>query len=122
MLSQEPKSTEEATQHVIRNLDAKYEKADIQNFFDNCSHLDSKQQSLLLKVLPDFEPLFDGTLGDWTTKPVSLQVKADVTPYQGRAYPIPKVHLQVLKKELKCLCDLGVLEWQPSSEWAEVLL
>ena len=119
LLSQEPKSTEEATQRVIKILDAKYEKADIQAIVrDNCTHLSSKEKAMLLKVLTDFEPLFDGTLGDWKTKPVSLQVKTDVTPYHGRAYPVPKVHLKVLKKELQRLCDLGVLEWQPSSEWA----
>ena len=104
---------------MIKILDAKYEKADIQAIVrDNCTHLSSKEKAMLLKVLTDFEPLFDGTLGDWKTKPVSLQVKTDVTPYHGRAYPVPKVHLKVLKKELQRVCDLGVLEWQPSSEWA----
>ena len=117
--SQEPKSTEEATQRVIGILDAKYEKADLQAIVDeHCSHLSSKEQTMLLEVLKTFEPLFDGTLGDWKTKPVSLQVKNDVTPYHGRAYPVPKIHLKVLKKELNRLCELGVLEWQPASEWA----
>ncbi len=72
---------------------------------------------MLLKVLQNFEPLFDGTLGDWKTKPVSLPVKPGVTPYHGRAYPVPKVHLKVLKRDLQRLCDLGVLELQPLSEW-----
>jgi hypothetical protein len=35
--------------------------------------------------------LFDGTLGHWRTKPVSFQLKDGVTPYHGRAFPIPKV-------------------------------
>ena len=74
--TQEPKSTEEATQHVIGILDAKYEKADLQAIVDEyCSQLSSKEQTMLLEVLKNFEPLFDGTLGDWKTKPVSLQVK-----------------------------------------------
>ena len=118
LLSQEPKSTEEATQRVTRILDANYKKADIQAIVkENCSHLTACQQNLLLEVLTKFEPLFDGTLGDWKTKPVSLPVKPGVTPYHGRAYPVPKIHLKVLKRELQRLCDLGVLEWQPSSEW-----
>ena len=103
---------------MIQILDANYKKADIQAIVnDNCSHLTATQKSMLLKVLQKFEPLFDGTLGDWKTKPVSLPVKPGATPYHGRAYPVPKVHLTVLKKELQRLCDLGVLEWQPSSEW-----
>ena len=33
-------------------------------------------------------------------------------------FPIPKVHKETILKEIKRLCELGVLEWQPSSEWA----
>ena len=104
---------------MIKIVDAKYEKVDIETTVrNNYNHLSSKEKTMLLKVLTDFDPLFDGTLGNWKMKPVSLQVKADVTIYHGIAYPVPKGHLQVLKKELKHLCDLGVLEWQPLSEWA----
>ena len=69
-------------------------------------------------MLKEFELLFDGTLGHWRTKPVSFLLKDRVTPYHGRAFPIPKVHKEVIMKEIQRLCDLGVLEWQPSSEWA----
>ena len=69
-------------------------------------------------MLKKFEPLFDGILGNWRTKPVSFQLKDEITPYQGRAFLISKVHKDVIMKEIQRLCDLGVLEWQPSSEWA----
>ena len=69
-------------------------------------------------MLKKFEPLFDRTLGHWRTKPVSFQLKDGVSPYHGRAFPIPKVHKEVTMKEIQRLCDLGVLEWQTSSEWA----
>ena len=96
---------------MVKILDAKYEKADIQaTVKDNCTHLSPKHQRLLLEVLKKFEPLFDGTLGDLKPKPVSLQVRPDSTPYHGRAFPVPKINLKVLKKELKRLCELGVLE------------
>jgi hypothetical protein len=39
-------------------------------------------------------------------------------PYHGRPYPIPHKHKAVLMKEIKRLCDIGVLERQPSSRWA----
>jgi hypothetical protein len=39
-------------------------------------------------------------------------------PYHGRPYPILHKHKAVLMKEIKRLCDIGVLEWQPSSRWA----
>ncbi len=39
-------------------------------------------------------------------------------PYHGRPYPIPHKHKAELMKEIKRLCNIGVLEWQPSSRWA----
>ena len=115
----EPKSTEEATNRVVRILDANYKKADLQAVVkDNCTHLSANKQKQLLELLTDFEPLFDGTLGAWNTAPVSFQLKEGAEPYHGRAFPIPKVHKETILKEIKRLCELGVLEWQPSSEWA----
>ena len=64
----EPKSTLEATQQVVKILDAKYEKADLNAVeADNCKHLSDPDQEMLLKLLTTFEDLFDGTLGDWDT-------------------------------------------------------
>jgi hypothetical protein len=31
---------------------------------------------------------------------------------------VPKVHKETIKKEVKRLCQLGVFERQPASEWA----
>ena len=118
-LALEPTSTESATQRIVKILDAKYEKADLQAIVNNsCSHLSSNHKHQLLKLLNEFEPLFDGTLGDWKTKPVSFELKEGVKPYHSRAFPVPKIHKDTLMKEVDRLCKLGVLEWQPSSEWA----
>ena len=115
----EPKSTLEATQRVVKILDAKYEKADLNAVVaDNCKHLSVPDQEKLLKLLTKFEDLFDGTLGDWDTEPVSLKLKEGAKPYHGRPFPTPKAHKETLKKEVQRLCELGVLKWQPESEWA----
>jgi hypothetical protein len=56
---------------MTRILDAKYKKADLQSIVrDNCKHLSANQQKKLLQLLKEYEPLFDGTLGDWKNKPV----------------------------------------------------
>jgi hypothetical protein len=92
-LAMEPQSTQDATKCVTRILDAKYQKADLQSIVrDNCKHLSSDQQRKLLQLLTKHESLFDGTLGDWKTKPVSFQLKEGVSPYHGRAFPVPKIH------------------------------
>ncbi len=71
----------------------------------------------LLSVLLKFEPLFDGTLGDWKLPPVSFELKEGMKPYHGRPYPIPHKHKAIFIKEIKRLCNIGVLEWQPSLRW-----
>jgi hypothetical protein len=117
--AQEPISTRSATKRVVEILDAKYEKADLPVITrENCSHLTASNREKLLSVLHRFKLLFDGTLGDWKLPPVSFELKEGMKPYYGRLYPIPHKHKAVLIKEIKRLCNIGVLEWQPSSGWA----
>eukprot|EP00804_Cyclotella_cryptica_P017422 CCRYP_016645-RA/>CCRYP_016645-RA protein AED:0.11 eAED:0.11 QI:0/0/0/0.5/1/1/2/0/228 len=117
-MANEPQSTQEATQRVVKILDSNYKKADLQSIVStNCTHLSLQDQSSLLELLAEFEELFDGTLGDWKTEPVSLELKEGAKPYHGRAYPVPKYCKETTTKELNRLCELGVLEFQPESEW-----
>jgi hypothetical protein len=117
-LAQEPIKTRSTTKRMVKILDAKYEKADLPAIIrENCSHLTASDREKLLSVLLKFESLFDGTLGDWKLLPVSFDLKEGMKPYHGRPYPIPHKHKAVLMKEIKWLCDIGVLEWQPSSQW-----
>ena len=71
----------------------------------------------MLKLLQEFEELFDGTLGDWDCNTVSLQLKEGAQPYHGRLFPIPK-NMWRQKEEIQRLCNLEVLKWQADSEWA----
>jgi hypothetical protein len=117
--AQEPISTHSATKRMVKILDAKYEKADLPAIVRmNHSHQTASDREKLLSVLLKFEPLFNGTLGDWKLPPVSFEPIEGMKPYHGRLYPIPHIHKAVLMKEIKRLCDIGVLEWQPSLQWA----
>ncbi len=117
--AQEPISTRSATKRMVKILDAKYEKADLPAIIrENCSHLTASNREKLLSVLLKFESLFDGTLGDWKLPPVSFELKEGMKPYHGRPYPTLHKHKAVLMKEIKWLCNIGMLEWQPSSQWA----
>ncbi len=92
-LAMEPQSTQDATKRVTRILDAKYQKADLKSIVrDNWIHLSANQQKKLLQLLKKYESLFDGTLGDWKTKPVSFQSREGVSPYHGQAFPVSKIH------------------------------
>jgi hypothetical protein len=101
-LAMELQSTEDATQHAMWILDAKYSKADLQSVVrDNCKHLSADQQKKLLQLLKRYESLFDGTLGDRKTKPVSFQQKEGASPYHCRAFPVQKIHKDTLTKEVE---------------------
>ncbi len=118
-LAMESHSTQDATKRVTQILEAKHKKADLQLIVrDNCKHLSADQQKKLLPLLKKYELLFDGTLGDWKTKPVSFQLREGVSLYHGQAFPVPKIHEDTIIKEVERLCKLGVFERQPASEWA----
>jgi hypothetical protein len=65
--SKEPQSMLEATKCLIRILDAKYEKANLRAITkEEClNHLSATEENKLLKLLQEFEELFDGTLDDY---------------------------------------------------------
>jgi hypothetical protein len=73
---------------------------------------------LLFGLLLRFKDLFDGMLGDWKLLPVSFKLKEGAKPYHGWPYLIPKIHKATLMKKINCLISIGVLKWQPSSQWA----
>jgi hypothetical protein len=71
----------------------------------------------LKALLYKFEHLFDGTLGDWKTDPVSFKLKAGAKSFQLAPFSVPKIHEATLKKVIQRLCDLGVLKPQVASEY-----
>ena len=68
---------------IQHTLDAKYTKADLQKEVKQLTNLTDKQQQALLELLQTYEPLFDGTLGEWKLEPVSLELKPDAKPYHA---------------------------------------
>jgi hypothetical protein len=95
--AQEPISTCSATKHIVKILDAKYEKADLPAIVrENCSHPTASDREKLLSVLLKFEPLFNGTLGDWKLPPEFFELKEGMKPYHGRPYPILHKHKAIL--------------------------
>ena len=117
-MSYEPEVLMEATERASGMLDAKYEKADIPAEVEQNSHLSEGEKKALRDLLFRFEHLFDGTLGDWQTDPVNLELKTDAKPYHAKAFPVPHIYEQSLKTEVQRLCDLGVIEKINESEWA----
>ena len=64
-----------------------------------------------------YESIFDGGLGEWNTDPVDFELKEGEQPHSQGHYPVPHIHKETFKKELKRLVKLGVLERVKESEW-----
>jgi hypothetical protein len=70
-------------------LDAKYEKANIVATINSLKHLSGMQQQQLKALFYKFEHLFDGTLGNWKTDPVSFKLKEGAKPFQLAPFSVP---------------------------------
>ena len=57
---------------MVKILNSTYVKADLEQIVANTSQLNIEETTLLLRLLEDFEDLFDGTLGKCSTEPVEL--------------------------------------------------
>ena len=92
-------------------MDANYKKADLPEVVrENCSHLNVSQKNKSLRLLLNYEELFDGTLGDFQTKPVKFNLQSGAKPYHGRSYQIPHSQLRQFKKEVDRLESIGVIK------------
>ena len=92
-------------QQVVHILDTKYEKADLQSVVStNCTHLSLQDQNKLLELLTEFDELFDGTLGDWNTKPVSFELKEGTKPYhEGRPWYQSRAKKRLSRNSIDCV-------------------
>lgn len=110
-------SVTQATKRMKSILEAKYEAANLDTIVSECTHLSKYQQQQLLKVLRNFQSLFDGTLGHWKDEQYNIELKTDAKPYHARPFPIPKAYEATLKMEVERLCKIGVLKCVNRSEW-----
>ena len=97
---------------------------DLAEHCNGLEHLDLEAKNILFNSLIKYVELFSGGLGKATgIKPIHLKLKNDATPYHiKRAFTIPQCYMETTKKEIKPLCQIGVLEKKSDSEWAVVHL
>jgi hypothetical protein len=95
----------------------KYEYVDTDQVAENQKHLTPEQRSQLADVLKRFQQLFSGNLGCYPHRKLHLDLLPDATPVRKRPYTVAHAHQEVFKRNLDCLCSLGVLERTGASEW-----
>ena len=67
---------------------------------NQCQHITELQRNELLKLLQNFEDLFDETLGTWARYPVDFELKEYAEPILSRIYTVLKVHEEMFKNRL----------------------
>ena len=75
--------------------------ADLEEVCGTQDQLSHDEQQQLLALLRKHEKLFDGTLGKWTGSKVRLDLVDGAEPYHARSFPVPRVHLETLKREVE---------------------
>ena len=115
---QDSQAVEEAVDRMKHILDAKYAKADLDEYVQECDYLSAEEKKQLLALLKQYESLFDGTLGRWKNEKYDIELRPNVEPYHAKAYPIPKSYEKTLRMEVERLCKVGVLKKVNRSEWA----
>jgi len=99
---QDPETTEiEQIQHI---LDDKYSPANIREEVHKCTELNNSEREELLSLLTKYQTLFDGSLGEWQTQPIKIELKPEAKPYHARPYPVPQSQEHKLKDKVKRLC------------------
>ena len=93
---------------MVKILDITYAKVDLKHVVNDIQ-LNSEERTLLLSLLGDFEDLFGGTLGNWSTEPVDLELNTASKSFNSRCYPVPRIKKEKFRKELKRLVEIGVL-------------
>jgi hypothetical protein len=90
--SYESQALNDASSHLKKILDVKYEPADLDKIARNCDYLTDDEQTQLLSLPHKYQHLFDGSLGTWNDKPYDIELKPDAKPYHSRPFPVPKIH------------------------------
>ena len=98
-------------------LPADYKPADVKTVADNCTHLSQTHRDALYNVLKEFPDVFDGILKQYRDEEIHLDIDPTAKPHRCRAYPVPRVQLNLFKQELDRLVKIGVLSPTGRSSW-----
>jgi hypothetical protein len=99
-------------------LESKYDKVDVKSVAQQQTHLNKEQQYEMHLIFKQRTKLFSGKLSFYPHKKMHLGLQPDAKPVHVKPYPIPRTQLEVFRKELEQLGELGVLSWAGGTEWA----
>ena len=81
-------------------LDDKYSRADLKTITESSTHIDPQEINELYTLLKNYESLLGGNIGTWHGKPYDIKLKRHAEPYNGKPFPVPRIHELMFKQEL----------------------
>ena len=78
---------------MVKILDITYANAYLKKLADKTTQLNVEEITQLLRILEDFEDLFDGNLGDWDTYPIGLYTNPGSKPFNSKYYPVHRINM-----------------------------
>ena len=66
--------TREATYRLVKTPGSTYTKADLEDVASNTTQMNYEEKNQRIRLIKYFEDLFDGTIGDWYTEPIDLEL------------------------------------------------
>jgi hypothetical protein len=76
------------------------------------------QRAKLSEIFHKRTKLFSGKCGHYPHNKMNLELLSGAQLVHQPPYPVPHAHQVVFKKELDCLCEIGVLLHVGATEWA----
>ena len=97
--------------------DTKYGKVSTDDVVDQLTHLTPDQRDDLKGLFHGFTKLFDDTLGVYLHRKFHINLIPGAKLKHSRPYTIPRIHLDVFKKEPDRLVQIKVLSPTGASKW-----
>ena len=95
---------------MLKIIDSTYAKGELEQLAANATQMNAEERIQLLRILQDFEDLFDGTLGDWDTDTINIELKPYYKTFNCKKYyQVPIFNKETFCKELQRLVKIGVL-------------
>ena len=100
-------------------LDRAYQETDPSTVAQQQSHMSKAEQQQFQAILSKYPNVFNGELGKYPHKKISLRLKPGSKPIHKKPYPVAYKREDLFKRELQNLCNDGVLKrCTGPAEWA----
>ena len=65
-----------------------YVKSELEQVAATTSHMNAKERNQILRLIKDFGDFFGGTIGEWYTDPVGLELNPNYKQFNSKYYPV----------------------------------